>query len=335
MRTTAPGDGATIGDVAREAGVSVSTVSYALSGKRPISAATRARIQDAIERLGYRPHAGARALASRRTDVLALVAPLRVDVNVSVILQFVAGVVTRARSHDLDVLLLTNDDPHSLDRVVAGSMVDAAIVMDVESDDPRLPQLRAMRQPAVLIGLPDDPGNLACVDLDFLAVGREAVAHLVAAGHRRIGLIGASPTVLARGTSFAERLVRGYTEALTERDAPLLTVAAHGSRAGGISAVEELLGREPGLDALVVHNELAVPGVVEALRRADREDVALVLVCPADLVASVPVDCDWIEIPGARIGEIAVDMVTARLAGTTGPEVRLVAPSVRAHRLNP
>lgn len=334
MTTSGPGE-ATIGDVARAAGVSVSTVSYALSGKRPISEATRQRIQAAVLRLGYRPHAGARALASRRTDVLALVAPLRVDVNVSVILQFVAGVVTRARSHDLDVLLLTNDDPTSLDRVASGSMVDAAIVMDVEREDPRLPELRAMRQPTVLIGLPDDPGTLACVDLDFVAVGREAVAHLAAAGRRRIGLIGAAPTVLARHTSFAERLMRGYGEAVAALGAAALVVAAHGSRGGGIAAVRELLDREPGLEAVVVHNELAVPGVVEALRREDREDVALVLVCPADLVGSVPVDCDWIEIPGARIGEIAVDMVTARLAGATGPEVRLLGPTVRAHRLNP
>ena len=147
---------ATIDDVARVAGVSVSTVSYTFSGKRPISAETRARVERAVRELDYRPHAGARALASQRTQVLALMAPLRVDVNVGVIMQFVTGVVTRAQSFKHDVLLLTQDDHDGIERVAAGSMVDAVIMMDVEAEDPRLPILRKQRQPAVLIGLPRD-----------------------------------------------------------------------------------------------------------------------------------------------------------------------------------
>jgi len=120
---------ATIDDVARAAGVSTSTVSYVLSGKRPISAPTRLRVERSIRKLNYRPHAGARALASNRTKVLALMAPLRVDVNVSVIMQFVAGVVTSARTFDYDVLLLTQDDATGLKRVGDGSMADALIMM--------------------------------------------------------------------------------------------------------------------------------------------------------------------------------------------------------------
>ena len=61
---------ATMTDIAREAGVSLSTVSYALSGKRPISAETRERIQAAIARLEYHPAASARALALKRTSLL-------------------------------------------------------------------------------------------------------------------------------------------------------------------------------------------------------------------------------------------------------------------------
>ncbi|RCK69668.1 LacI family transcriptional regulator [Desertihabitans brevis] len=326
---------ATIEDVARAAGVSVSTVSYALSGKRPISVATRERIQRAVRELDYRPHAGARALASSRTDVLALVAPLRVDVNVPVILQFVAGVVTRARTHHKDVLLLTNDDPSSLDRVVAGSMVDAVVVMDIETDDPRLPELRAMKQPAVLIGLPGDPGPLSCVDLDFAAVGRTAVQHLLAAGRRRIGLVGPTPVVRARHTSFADRLLHGYADALAEAGLEPLETAAEGTRRGGITAVAELLERHPDLDAVVVHNEGALPGVIEALREGGHDDRALLAVGPADVVAALPVDCDWIEIPAARIGELAVDMVVDRLEDGRGPEVRLLPPTLARHRVTP
>ena len=68
---------ATMTDIAREAGVSLSTVSYALSGKRPISAETRERIQAAIDRLEYHPAASARALALKRTSLLGVAVPQR------------------------------------------------------------------------------------------------------------------------------------------------------------------------------------------------------------------------------------------------------------------
>ena len=126
----------TISDVARAAGVSMSTVSYVLSGRRPISAETQARVKAAIAELGYHPHAGARALASSRTSVLALVVPLRVDVSVPVIMQFVTAVVTAARTYNHDVLLLTKDEGTAgLERVAGATMVDALIVMDVQLDD--------------------------------------------------------------------------------------------------------------------------------------------------------------------------------------------------------
>src|SRR3954469_1594642 len=87
----------TITDVARHAGVALSTVSYVLSGKRAISATTRQRVLASIQALGYHPHAGARALASRRTSVLALVLPLRSGMNLPVLMQFAIAVVGTAR----------------------------------------------------------------------------------------------------------------------------------------------------------------------------------------------------------------------------------------------
>ena len=68
---------ATLADVARHAGVAASTVSYVLSGKRPVSEETRERVARSIQLLGYQPHAGARALASAKSNVLGLVMPLR------------------------------------------------------------------------------------------------------------------------------------------------------------------------------------------------------------------------------------------------------------------
>ena len=86
----------TIQDVARHAGVAPSTVSYVLSGKRVISATTRQRVLASIRVLGYHPHAGARALASNRSNVIALVVPLRAGMHLPVMLQFALSVATTA-----------------------------------------------------------------------------------------------------------------------------------------------------------------------------------------------------------------------------------------------
>jgi len=176
---------ATLADVARHAGVAASTVSYVLSGKRSISEQTRRRVLASIATLGYRPHAGARALASSRSNVIALVVPLRSGIYVPVLMQFVVSVVTTARGHDHDVLLLTQDEGvEGLQRVSGTALVDAIIVMDVETRDTRLPVLRSLRLPAVLIGLPADSADLTCIDLDFELLARCAPLQLEPTGSR-------------------------------------------------------------------------------------------------------------------------------------------------------
>ena len=327
---------ATIDDVARASGVSASTVSYVLSGKRPISAPTRLRVERSIRKLGYRPHAGARALASSQTNVLALMAPLRAGVNVSVIMQFVAGVVTTARKFDFDVLLLTQDDATGLERVSDGSMVDALIMMDIEADDPRVPVLAGLRQPGVLIGLPRDSVGLSCVDLDFDAAGRTAVRHLAQLGHRQVALVGSPRAVIERHTSYADRLLRGFTEQTAELGLEGVYEPCESSHAGAVAAVDRVLARMPGVTGLVVHNEVALPGVIATLRERGRsipEDVSVVAVCPQDIALGQPLPLTSVDIPADAIGRVAVEMAMARVAGEQPTETRLLA-AVLTERLS-
>jgi DNA-binding LacI/PurR family transcriptional regulator len=327
---------ATIDDVARASGVSASTVSYVLSGKRPISAPTRLRVERSIRKLGYRPHAGARALASSQTNVLALMAPLRAGVNVSVIMQFVAGVVTTARKFDFDVLLLTQDDATGLERVADGSMVDALIMMDIEADDPRVPVLAGLRQPGVLIGLPRDSVGLSCVDLDFDAAGRTAVRHLAQLGHRQVALVGSPRAVIERHTSYADRMLRGFTEQTAELGLEGVYEPCESSHAGAVAAVDRVLARMPGVTGLVVHNEVALPGVIATLRERGRsipEDVSVVAVCPQDIALGQPLPLTSVDIPADAIGRVAVEMAMARVAGEQPTETRLLA-AVLTERLS-
>lgn len=321
----------TIEDVARLAGVSTSTVSYALSGKRPISPATRHRIEAAVAELGYRPHAGAKALASARTEVIGLMMPLRVGVDVTVIMQFAGGVVTRAREHAHDVLLLTQDDLDGLERVTHGAMVDALVVMDVEADDARVPALRRSKQPSVLIGLPRHPAGLACIDLDFEAAGRMAALELARLGHREIALVGAPPEVVERHTSYADRVARGFEGAAAEEAVAAHVVPCPVTPHEVDEVVDRLLAGTPGVTGLFVHNERALPHVLARLREAGRpvpQDVSVIALCPEDVALTQQVPLTSIDLPAWRIGSIAVDMVMGMLGSDYPAETRLLAPTM-------
>ncbi|MEU4626670.1 LacI family DNA-binding transcriptional regulator [Actinoplanes sp. NPDC023801] len=322
----------TINDVAKAAGVSPSTVSYVLSGRRPISAETRARVQAAIAELGFHPHAGARALASSKTNVIALVAPLRVDVNVPVIMQFATAVVTAARSYNHDVLLLTKDEGTAgLERVAHSTMVDALIVMDLERDDVRIPALRKLKQPSVLIGLPADHTGIACVDLDFGAAAREALAHLAGHGHQRIGLVGPSPAVYKRQTTYADRFLTGFLEASAEFGRRTVTHPCEPGAEGVRSCMADLDAELDGLTALVVHNEEALRPLLDLLHATGRrvpEDISVVAICPRDVATMMPISLTSIDIPAHDVGTLAVETAMRLLDGRRVEYTRLLAPGL-------
>src|SRR5699024_9935054 len=145
----------TIGDVARTAGVSRSTASYALSGKRAISEDVRRRVEEAVQELGYSPNAGARALATSRTRTIGLLAQFYEDEFAPAMLQYMLGVSDTARELGYDILLVTESDGrNALRRITSTRMVDGLVLLNVAEHDERLPVLRSASQPGVLLGRP-------------------------------------------------------------------------------------------------------------------------------------------------------------------------------------
>ncbi|TDB72299.1 LacI family DNA-binding transcriptional regulator [Micromonospora sp. KC723] len=320
----------TIADVARHAGVAASTVSYVLSGKRAISAVTRDRVLASVRLLGYHPNAGARALASRRANVIALVLPLRAGMQVPVVMQFATAVVTTARAHDHDVLLVTSDEgPAGLRRIAASALVDGVLLMDVELHDPRVPLLRDLALPSVLIGFPADTAGLTCVDLDFHAAGGECVAHLAGLGHRRLALLGAPTAVYERGTGFAHRTRAGVREAADRHGVQVVTLPCGEGAVEVRRTLTELLDRHPDVSGLVVQNEAAVGPVLAtlpALGRRVPDDVSVVAICPEEFAGHSSPALTCVPVPAEEVGRQAVSLLMGKLRGETGPEVTLLAP---------
>ncbi|MFE4625991.1 LacI family DNA-binding transcriptional regulator [Streptomyces mirabilis] len=319
-----------ITDVARHAGVSPSTVSYALSGKRPISEGTRRRIEASISELGYRPHAGARALASSRSNVLALVVPLRAGIHVPVVMQFAVSVVTAARQHDHDVLLLTQEEgEEGLRRVADTALVDALIVMDVQLHDPRLPLLRALDRPSVLIGFPAGRAGLTCIDLDFKAAGELCVERLAGLGHRVVALVGSPPEVYVRGTAFAQRVVEGFTAAADRGGLASSVHPCEASPAAARRVAEQLLREQPALTGVVVHNEPVLEPLIDAFEQLGLRvpvDLSVTAICPDELAENVRVPVTSVAIPSTEVGARAVELLMKKLGGTDVPEATLLAP---------
>lgn len=323
----------TLAEVARHAGVSASTVSYVLSGKRSISAATRERVESSVRKLGYHPNAGARALASSKSNIIALMVPLRTDMYVPVMMEIAMAVATAARTHGYDILLLTGEEGAEAVRRIEGSaLADAMIVMDVELDDERLPLLRAANRPAVLIGLPSDTAGLNCVDLDFAAAGAVCAEHLADLGHREIAVIGEAAAVYERHTGFAERTLTGLRERSAELGLRLLHRPCEGSYASVSATLSRVFDERPGTTAFVVQNEAATDPLLALLRQSGRavpEDVSVVAVCPEQVAAHASVPLTSVAVPAQEMGRRAVEQVIAKIEGRgSDEEVVLLAPEL-------
>jgi len=277
-------------DVARLAGVSQSTVSYVMSGKRPISAETRERVHEAIARLTYEPNAGARALASRRTSVIALVIPFHSGAETVGQLPLIETITSGARSHDHDLLLVAADEgPAGLRRLAGRSLCDGIVMVDIKADDERVPVAASLSVPVVLIGVPDDPAGLYCVDLDYEAAARMAVEELSATGHDRLVLLGFPTETVKRDLSFVRRYTDAFAAVAAQYRLPYDAIEpVELGRAGAVAAVERLLAlRGEERLGLVIPNSPAPQPVLHALSAhgvVPGRDISVIALC-ADSVA--------------------------------------------------
>jgi DNA-binding LacI/PurR family transcriptional regulator len=322
----------TLAEVAQHAGVSASTVSYVLSGKRSISATTRQRVEQSIRELGYHPNAGARALASSRSNIIALMIPLRTDMYVPVMMEIAIAVATTARTHGYDVLLLTGEEgPDAVRRVTGSGLADAVIMMDVQLDDERLPLLRRSGQPSVLIGLPAETAGLTCVDLDWGATGALCLEHLAKLGHRDIAVIGEAPAVYERHTGFAERTLEGLRTRAKELGLRVLHRPCDGGYDAMAATLARIFDERPGTTGFVVQNESAVEPLLALLRQQGRavpEDVSVVAICPEQVAVQASVRLTSVAVPAQEMGRNAVERLVAKLDGRGSDDVVLLAPEL-------
>jgi LacI family transcriptional regulator len=249
-----------IQDVARAAGVSVSTVSRVLNGRDDVAAATFERVRGIIDDLGYSSSLAAKSMRSHRTNVIGVII---FDLNLSFCLEVVRGIDQVVKTHAYDLMIYSSnranhrDDPSWERKVVAqlnGRIVDGIIVVT-----PTTINLPA-NSPLVTID-PCDEGNFPAVLSTNCEGAAAAVRYLIELGHRRIGLIGGRPSLLS-----ARQRRQGYEAALQQAGLPLspeLYAEGDYSRQTALTGARQLLTLPERPSAILAANDQSAFAVLD------------------------------------------------------------------------
>src|ERR1700759_2228223 len=243
----------TMGEVARLAGVSSSTVSYALTGARPISQATRDRIRHAMDDLGYTPNAFARGLKSKRSKILALLFPrYGRDLGLSS-MEYILGASDHAQDRGYHLLLWTTDADalDDLAQLAGQGLVDGVLMMEVRLQDPRISVLRKAGLTFAMIGRTSDQTGIDFADTDFDHCARGAVQHLTSLGHRHLGFVNLSEQAVESGRANAVRLHAGVMRAVEEAGAHVHELTCASTGEAGREAFARLVAADPDATAVI------------------------------------------------------------------------------------
>jgi len=303
-----------IRDVAAAASVSVGTVSNVLNAPERVAPATVARVQAAIEQLGFVRNDAARQLRAGRSRCVGL---LVLDVGNPFFTDVARSAETRAAEHDLIVLLGTSDDDPGRERAYLETFeeqrVFGLLISPVGEDLDRLLALHRRGVPVVLVDRDGTGTPFASVAVDDVAGGRLAATHLWEQGRRRLAYVG-GPLGLRQ---VADRLA-GARAAVDEFPGATLEVVAtdEPSVLAGRAAGERLCARpaDQRPDAVFCANDLLAIGMLQGLADGGVSvpgDVALIGYDDIDFARSAAVALSSIRQPSADIGTTALDLLLA------------------------
>jgi len=255
----------TIKDVAREANVSVATVSRVLNDSGPVSDETKKLIREVAGRMRYVPHSGARSLITSKTETIGVLLP---DLYGEFFSEVIRGMDDTAQKNGFHLLISrAYADRHGIETAMKAmrGRVDGVVAMSPDLDENSLLNLPSTIPVVLLCSVPRG------YEIDSLTIqnsrgAREMVAHLVGLGHRRIAIIKGA----ARNYDAAERL-RGYRTALKDAGIapdPALERDGDFTEAAGYSAVVELLELADRPTAIFAANDSMAIGALSALRES-------------------------------------------------------------------
>lgn len=328
---------ATIKDVAREADVSVSTVSHVVNGTRYVAPETAERVRAAVERLGYAPSGVARALKGNRTQSIGMVVTSSTNPFFAALIHSVESACF-ARGYSL-ILCNSEDDREKLYAYLATlrmKRIDALVVLTA-NQEPGLPaELAAAAGVPTVVLDTEDAGPATAVADDSYAGGGLAARHLAEAGFRRIACI-SGPARHPRSAERMAGLLAGLDAAGLALD-PALHVVADLTIAGGSAAMAHLLDRPEGErpDAVFCFNDMMAMGALCAAHERGLtvpDDVSVMGYDDVELAAYMAPPLTTIHQPVPELGARAAGLLIDHLdAGAPLPRVVKLEPRLVERR---
>ncbi|MFJ5955843.1 LacI family DNA-binding transcriptional regulator [Paenarthrobacter sp. NPDC092416] len=253
-------------DVARAAGVSRSTVSYVLSGERPISEQTRQRVLEAMQALHYTPNVFAQGLAGKRTGIIALIFPIgQAGFNLTDF-EYIQAASEQARTEGYQLLLWPYgaDDVEELKKVINQGIVEGVVLMEVRTFDPRVQFLLDTKMPFITIGRTTGEQRQAFVDSDFEAIGEMAIDFAAERGHTRCAYLTRPDWELEAGHGPTVKMRAAVLRAAEAKGMDVSVFPAPATFDGGWDIYRTIRTEVSDMTALLTFNEAAVPGFLAA-----------------------------------------------------------------------
>jgi LacI family transcriptional regulator len=314
-------------DVARAAGVSMSTASRALNGHVTVAEPLRQRVERVARDMSYVPHASARALASKRTMRVACLLP---TIDNTIFAQFSEALQRHIRAEHYGMMVAVTDFDQANEaraiREVVGAGIDGLALVGATRDPDLYAYLTDRRVPFLLTSIYAPQVEHVQVGYDNAGGARTLTTYLIELGHRRIAAIDGPVSDNDR----AAARFRGVREALELQGLsmpPEAMVERRFTISDGRTGLRAILAQYPGVTAIVCGNDiLAIGALLEARAMGRRipEDLSIAGFDDLDLASQLEVGLTTIRVPNREMGEVAGATLLAMIAGRTPPPITLL-----------
>lgn len=304
-------------DVARLAGVSISTVSHVINQTRFVSDDLAQRVLAAMNELNYQPNEVARSLRTKRTHIVALVIP---DITNPYFPEIARGVQDVAEENKCVVIVCNTDRDLKRERSFLNTLrqqrVDGIILNPSNVTLFDLQELQRAQIPVVLIGSQIDHPDFDVVMVDNLQGGVDAVKYLYDLGHQRVAFIGGP-----RASSSGGQRLQGYLRALNECSLPLqqaLITEGPFTHEGGYQCMQQILNQDPRPSAVFAASDVMAIGALMAIQDSGLQipqDVSLVGFDDIDQVSITTPKLTTIAQPQYQTGEVAGRLLFNQIGG--------------------
>jgi LacI family transcriptional regulator len=325
----------TIYDVAREANVSMATVSRVVNGNPNVKPATRKKVLEVIARLGYRPNAVARGLASKKTTTVGVIIP---DISNIFYAELARGIEDIATMYKYNIILSNSDqnaekELHLLNTML-GKQVDGILFLGGHISEEHVQEFERSPVPIVLAGAVEETSKVPSVNIDYKAASYDAVTELLEKGHKRIGFVSGP----FHDTINMKFKLEGYREALAKAGVEYsddLVVEGEYTYDSGLEAWQRFSELEDKPTAIFVGNDETALGVVHGAQDQNvsiPDEVEVISFDNTRLALMVRPQLTSVVQPLYDIGAVAMRLLTKYMNKETVEESTVVLPHRIEHR---